>query len=176
MVAVEVEHPHTHAKRVVVLPYQLSGELQTVDNIPYNATVVVPNHSESLDQIQEECFNQAYEDKESLREVTEFASRRPIGGSPKVALSVFWRMNEANIKMERMAVFKSLNTTSKGEIETRRPNVATIKERSPTYASTKNFGVVNACSWSQGAQEKRCSQSQARSAVNGVVIETASSP
>ena len=68
MVAVEVEHPQTHAKRVVFVPSQLKDDLQIVgDNIPYNATVLVPNQPEALDQLQKECFDRAHDDKESLR-------------------------------------------------------------------------------------------------------------
>ena len=170
LVAVEVEHPHTHAKRVVFVPSQLKGELQTVEeNIPYNATVVVPNLPEALDQLQEECFDKAHEDKESLREFTDFASRRPIVGSSTLELSVFWRMNQANIKMERISMLKSLSSTCKGEIETRNPNIASIKKRNPTYALTKKFCLVNTCSWSEGAQERRSKERQARSSVNGAV-------
>ena len=112
------------------LPSQLKGDLQTVvGDIPYNATVVVPNRPESMDQLEEGYFNKAFDDKESLREVTEFAARRPIIGSSTVELSVFWRMIQANIKMERMAMFRSLNSTSKGEIQTRTPPVASINKR-----------------------------------------------
>ena len=135
-------------------------------NIPYNATVVVPNRPEALDQIQEEYFDKAHDSKESLRELTEFASRRPIA---PLELSVFWRMNQANIKMERISMWKSLNSTSKGEIETRDPPVASIKKRNPAYALTKRFCLVNTCLWSEGAHEKRMSERQARSSVNGVL-------
>ena len=168
MVAVEVKHPYTGAKRVVFVPSQLKGDLNVVEgNIPYNATVVVPNQPAALDQIQEEYFDKAYDNKELLREFTEFASRRPL--LVPLELSVFWRMNQANIKMERISMMKSLSSTSKGEIETRNPNVASIKKRNPAYALTKRFCLVNTCFWSEGAEEKRSSETKARASVNGVV-------
>ena len=170
LVAVEVEHPQTHAKRVVFVPSQLKDDLQTVeDNIPYNATVVVPKLPEALDQLEEKCFDKAHDDKESLRELTDFASRRPIDGSPTLELSVFLRMNQANIKMERISMLKSLSTTSKGKIEGRNPNVASIKKRNSAYSLTKKFCLVSTCPWSEAAREKQSSERQARSAVNGVV-------
>ena len=171
LVAVEVEHPQTHGRRVVFVPSQLKGDLQTVEEkIPYNATVVVPKLPGALDQLLAECFDKAHDDKDSLRELTDFASRRPIVGSPTLELSVFSRMNQANIKMERISMYKSLTSTCKGEIETRNPNITSINKRNPhMYALTKKFCLVNTCPWSEGAQQKQSSERQARCSVNGVV-------
>ena len=66
-------------------------------------------------------------------------------------------------------MWKSLSSTSKGEIETRDPPVASIKKRNPAYALTKRFCLVNTCPWSEGALEKRGSERQARSSVNGIL-------
>ena len=87
LVAVETEHPQTHSKRVVFVPTQLKGDLplakETEDKMfPYNSTVVVPNRPEALDQIGEEFFDAAHDEKELLRELTDFASRRRNSGFP----------------------------------------------------------------------------------------------
>ena len=172
LIAVEVEQPDKNSKRVVFLPLDLVGDLKRVEDeteLPYNATVVVPYLPEALDAIEDNVFEEANQDKESLMNLTEFAAGRPFFVPPSVVLSVFWRMKQANIRLERLAMLKSLGCTSKGEIESRDPNTADIVPRNTHYAATKKFCLVNTCSWSAGAQEERASESHARSAVHGVV-------
>ena len=170
MVAVELEHCETHVKRVAFVPSHLQGDSPRVENnIPYKTTVFVPKCPEALDEIEEDFFNKSNDDKESLRELIEFTSKRPIVGSPAVTFSVFWRQKQAHIKMERLSMLKSLSCTRKGKIVTRNPNVVSITSRNASYSLTKNFCLPKTCSWSEGAQEKRCNESQARSSVDGVV-------
>lgn len=172
LIAVEVEGPDKNYKRVVFLPLDLVGDLQRVEDeteIPYNATVVVPNHPEALDAIKDNVFEEANQDKEPLINLTEFAARRPFFVPSSVVLSVFWRMKQAHIRLERLAMLSSLGCTSKGEIESRLPNRADVVPRNPHYAATKKFSLANTCSWSAAAQEQRARESHARSAVHGVV-------
>ena len=170
MVLVENEHSITHVKRIMFVPSHLQDNRETIENnIPFTATVLVPNRPESLDEMEEEFFDMAIGDRDSLKEVTEFASVRPMVGPPTEEISVFWRKKQADIKAERLSIFKSLSGTSKGEIEKRQPNIASISKRNPSYNLTKELCLVDTCSWSEGAQKKRCRESQARSSVNGVV-------
>ena len=170
MVAVEVEHPQTHVKRVVFVPSHLQGDLVTLQsNLPYTATVAVPNRPESLDEIEEKFFDNALNDKDSLREVTQFASVRPMVGPPTEELSVFWRKKQSDIKAERLSIFKSFSGTGKGKIEKRKPNIASISKRNTSYNQTLQLCLGETCSWSEGAREKRCKESEARSSVNGIV-------
>ena len=170
MVAVENEHPLTHVKRVLFVPFHvLSNEEPIENNIPNTATVLVPNRPESLDEMEEAFFNMAFDDKDSLKEVTKFASVRPMVGPPTEEMSVFWRKKQADIKAQRLSILKSISGTGKGEIERRQPNIASISKRNPSYNLTKELCLVDTCSWSDGAREKRCRESQARSSVNGVV-------
>ena len=168
--AVEDEHPLTHVKRIVFVPSHLQDTKETIENnIPYTATVLVPDHPESLDGMEEVFFDEAIANKESLKEVTEFVSVRPMVVPPTVELSVFWRKKQADIKAERLSILKSLSGTSKGEIEKRQPNIASISKRNPSHNLTKELCLVDTCSWSERAREKRCSESQARSSVNGAM-------
>ena len=171
MVAVENEHSVTNVKRIVFVPSHWQDNRETIENnIPNTATVLVPNQPESLDEMEEVFFNKAFDDKDSLKEVIEFSSVRPMVGPPTVALSVFWRKKQADIKAERISIFRSLSGTYKGEIEHRgQPNTASISKQNPSYKLTKELCLVDTCSWSEGAREKRCRESQARSSVNGVV-------
>ena len=172
LIAVEVEQPDKNCKRVVFLPLDLVGDLKRVEDeteLPHNTTVVVPNHPESLDAIEDNVFEEANQDKEPLMNLTEFAARRPFFVPPSMVLSVFWRMKQANIRLERLAMLRSLGCTSKGEIESRDPNRADVVPRNAHYAATKKFCLANTCSWSAAAQEQRACESHARSAVHGVV-------
>ena len=70
MVAVESEHSVTHVTRIVFVPSHRQDDRETIENnIPYNATVLVPNQAESLDEMGEVIFNMAIDDKDSLKEV-----------------------------------------------------------------------------------------------------------
>ena len=167
-------HPLTGDPRIVFVPSHLSGELQVVEDdlmqIPHDSTVMVPTHPAAVDQMPEPMFDVADNEKEALREFTGFLSRRLIVGYPAQELSVFWRMMLANIKVERKRMQTGLCNTRRGKIETRRPTqTASIKDRHPLYAMTKEFCLVSTCSWSEGALEKQSSEEKARSAVNGVV-------
>ena len=66
-------------------------------------------------------------------------------------------------------MLRSLQKTSKGKIESRDPNLASVVDRDPHYAVTQKFCLTNTCSWSAGSKLKRCDESAARSAVNGQV-------
>ena len=174
LVAAVVQHPLTHQKRIVFVPAHLSGDLQVVEcdvsQIPHDSTVMVPNHPAALDQILETMFDVAADEKEALREFAGFLSRRRIVGNSALELSVFWRMMLANIKVERKAMLTALCNTSKGKIETRRPErIATIKDRNPNYEMTKEFCLLNTAPWSEGTLEKQSSEQKARSAVNGAI-------
>ena len=174
MVALQVENAETNEKRVVFVPsHMLSlGDADTLDDndsIPYTATVVVPNRPEALDAIEEAFFDKAYDEKDALREMIEFASVRPIVGTFSSELSVFWRMKQADIKAARKEIYSAMCGKGKGEIEGRGPNRAFISKTHPNWAKTKYLGIVETCTWSEGARAKRCKESSARSAVNGIL-------
>ena len=144
-------HPLTGDPRIVFVPSHLSGELQVVEDdlmqIPHDSTVMVPTHPAAVDQMPEPMFDVADDEKEALREFTGFLSRRLIVGYPAQELSVFWRMMLANIKVERKGMQTGLCNTRRGKIETRRPTqTASIKDRHPLYAMTKEFCLVSTCS------------------------------
>ena len=75
----------------------------------------------------------------------------------------------AQIRLERLSMLKSLQRTSKGKIESRNPNIASVIDRNPHYAVTKKLCLTNTCSWSTGSEVKRADESAARSSVNGQV-------
>merc|ERR1711978_89793 len=84
MVALQVKNAQTNEERVVFVPSHKVGDTDTLDDndsIPYTATVLVPNRPEALDEIEKEFFDKAHDEKESLREMIEFASVRPMVGT-----------------------------------------------------------------------------------------------
>ena len=175
MVALNVENPVTHVKRVVIAPSHMQGKPNAnlfendEEDIPYTATVVVPNRPESLDEIEDDFFQQSYNSKESLKELIEFVSVRPMVGDISTELSVFWRKKQADITAERVHLYQSMRGKGKGEIEGRGPNRAFITKNNPRYSQTKRSCLIETCMWSEGARQKRCSESSARSAVNGIL-------
>ena len=75
----------------------------------------------------------------------------------------------AQIRLERLSLLKSLQKTSKGKIESRNPNIASVVDRDPHYSVTQKLCLTNTCSWSAGSKVKRSDESAARSSVNGQV-------
>ena len=66
-------------------------------------------------------------------------------------------------------MLQSLWNTCKGKVVTRKPNQVSTKDRNPHYGMTKNFCLIKTCPWSEGAEERRRCESQARASVDGVV-------
>ena len=75
----------------------------------------------------------------------------------------------AQIRLERLSMLKTLQKTSKGKIESRNPNMASVIDRNPHYAVTQKLCLTNTCSWSTGSEVKRSDESAARSSFNGQV-------
>ena len=171
--AVEVENQITGTSRVVFMPENVAGDEhpQVVRDelLPLSTTVLVPRNPESLDQFSDEVFDEANHDIDILSNLIQFLARRPFFVKPTLALSVFWRMKMAQIRLERLSMLKSLQKTSKGKIESRNPNIASVGDRDPHYAVTQKLCLTNTCSWSTGSEIKRSDESAARSYVNGQV-------
>ena len=66
-------------------------------------------------------------------------------------------------------MLRNMSSTSKGNIVSRDPPMAAVKERNPHFAATQQFCLTNTCNWSPAAQEKRSQESAARASVNGCV-------
>ena len=171
--AVRVENPISGTSRVVFMPENVAGEehppVDRDELLPLGTTVLVPKTPESLDQFSDEVFDEANHDIDVLSNLAQFLARRPLFVKPTLTLSVFWRLKMAQIRLERLSMLKSLQKTSKGKIESRDPNMASVVDRDPHYAMTQKFCLTNTCSWSTGAGVKRSDESAARSAVNGQV-------
>ena len=171
--AVKVENPISGTSRVVFIPENVVGEGQPQvvrdEMLPLSTTVLVPKNPESLEQFSDEVFDEAKHDIDVLSNLTQFIARRPFFVKPTLTLSVFWRLKMAQIRLERLSMLKSLQKTSKGKIESRNPNIASVVDRDPHYAVTQKLCLTNTCSWSTGSEVKRSDESAARSSVNGQV-------
>ena len=170
--AIEIEDPVRNTSRVVFMPADVAGENPPVERdelLPLSATVLVPINPEALDCFSDEVFEEAKNDINALESLTEFSARRPFFVKPTLLLSVFWRMKQAQIRLERLSMLKSLKETAKGKITSRDPNIANVVDRNPHYAVTQKFCLTSTCSWSSGAKVKRSDESAARSSINGQV-------
>ena len=170
--AVEIEDSISLTSRVVFMPADLAGENSQRERdelLPVSSTVLVPINPEALDQFSDEIFEEANNDKNALASLTEFSARRPFFVKPTLLLSLFWRMKQAQIRLERLSMLKSLQKTAKGKITSRNPNIANVVGRNPHYAATQRFCLTTTCSWSSGAEAKRSDESAARSSINGQV-------
>ena len=171
--AVKVENLISGTSRVVFMPENVAGEehpqVDRDELLPLGTTVLVPKNPESLDVFSDEVFEEANHDIGALSNLIQFLARRPFFVKPTLVLSVFWRMKMAQIRLERLSLLKSLQKTSKGKIESRNPNIASVVDRDPHYSVTQKLCLTNTCSWSAGSKVKRSDESAARSSVNGQV-------
>ena len=155
--------------RVVYAPSSLVPNLPYVNTIlPQSTTVLVPKYPEAVQEIGEEAFLGAAERKATLKDLTNFLSRRPSPTSLDVTLSVAYKKKLSDIREERLKLMNSMST-SKGEIISRAPKQANIVDRKAHFDATLQQCLTNTCSWSEGARQQRREESLARSHVNGQV-------
>ncbi len=159
-------------QRYTFVPAICVGVQTIVDEdfpLPLNTTVLVPQTAKAIDNIGEEAFDGAMEQREELMREANFISGRPLLMSCTTTSSVLYRKLLSDIKAERISMLKSMQRTSKGKIVSRDPNMAEIHVRNPHYETTKNFALNKTCHWSTGYQHNRSSASNARSCVNGQI-------
>ena len=133
-----------------------------------STTILVPKMPEALTAIGDEALLRASENKLTLKSLTNFFSKRPSQTSLEVTLSVLYKKKLAEIREERLKLMISMST-SKGEILSRNPNQAKIKDRVSHYDATLNLCLNNTCSWSEGCKQQKMDESCARSQTNGQV-------
>ena len=171
--AIKVENLITGTLRVVFVPENVVGEehpqVERDEFLPLSTTVLVPKNPEALDEFNDDVFEEAKHDIDALSNLTQFLATRPFFAKPTLTLSVFWRTKMAQIRLERLSMLKTLQRTSKGIIQSRNPNIASVVDRNPHYAVTQKLCLTNTCSWSTGSEVKRSDESAARSSVNGQV-------
>ena len=123
---------------------------------------------EALHTIGDEALLRAYENKLSLKSLTNFFTKRPSSTSLDVTLSALYKKKLAEIREERLKLMISMSK-SKGEITSRNPKQANIKDIVSHYDATLNLCLHNTCSWSQGSKQQKMDESSARSRINGQV-------
>jgi hypothetical protein len=157
--------------RVVFVPASLapSENTVTVESIPCTATVLVPRQPEALDTGADEAMKRAFGVKDDLKSTLMFCSKRPFFAAAQLTLSVAHRKKQADIRQERLKMLTSLKSTSKGEIKSRDPPTASIKDRHPHYDATKNLCLANTCTWSEAFSENRSRDCDAVSRIGGQV-------
>ena len=89
--------------RVVYVPAFLAkpGTIVQEQDVPFNATVLVANLPEALDEFSEETMKKARQVHCDLREVTDFCSKRPLVIPAHIILTVAYRKLLADIDLER---------------------------------------------------------------------------
>ena len=142
--------------RVVYVPAFLAkpGTIVQEQDVPFNATVLVANLPEALDEFSEETMKKARQVHCDLREVTDFCSKRPLVIPAHIILTVAYRKLLADIDLERKQILSALCSTSKGSIVSRRTKSANIKDRNPHFNATKQLCLSNTCEWSDVSREQ----------------------
>ena len=84
-------------------------------------------------------------------------------------MTILQKKKLAEIREGRVRMLKSMQTTSKGAVLSRDPNVGDIKERKPHFAATKSFSLTDTCPWSEGHTQLKSEESAAIAWANGQV-------
>ena len=155
--------------RVVYVPASLVLNEPRVNAIlPQSTTILVPKHPDAVDNIGDEAFNRAGQNKNTLKNLTDFLSKRPSPASLDVTLSVVYQKKLSDIREERIKLMQSMSS-SKGEITSRPLKEANVVDRKTHWDATQQLCLTNTCPWSQGGMQKKAEESLARSHVNGQV-------
>ena len=163
------------AQRVVFAPATMALESefpieQDVINLQSpTSTVLVPRHPGAIDTIGEGAFLRAMAEKDALKKGARTCTRGPFTAMPTIPLSVLYRKKLVDIHEERQSWLNRMTGKGNGEITSRDPPRASIKERHPHFASTKNICLANTCKWSEAYEERRQEESMACSHISGQV-------
>ena len=158
-----------HGSRVVYAPSSLVLDQPSVNAIlPQSTTVLVPKIPDAVDNIGDEAFKRAGQNKTTLKNLTNCLSKRPSPTSLDVTLSVIYQKKLSDITEERWKLIRSMSS-SKGEITSRAQKEANIVDQKAHWDATQQFCLTNTCPWSQGGRQRMAEESLARSHVNGQV-------
>ena len=149
--------------------FPIEEKVVTVKSIPCTATVLVTRQPEALDTVGDEATQRAFDVKGELKNTLLFCSKRPFFAPAGLTLSVAYRKKQADIRQERLKMLTTLKATGKGEIISRDPPTASVKDRNPHYDATKNLSLTNTCNWSEAFSEKRSRECEAISKIGGQV-------
>ena len=171
--AVRVGNMESGTGHIVFVPAPLAGDLPIEDNIANlqdpSSTVLVPFSPGAIDDIGDNAFKRAWEERSGLKKWAQFCTLRPFVNEPTIPLTILYRYKLVEIQHERLNMLKSMTETGKGEVLSKNPNRANIKERNPHFDVTKKFGLTKTCRWSDAYWEKRQDESVARSSFGGQV-------
>ena len=155
--------------RVVYVPASLVPNEPRVNTIlPQSTTILVPKNPDAVDNIGDEAFKRAGQNKTTLKNLTNFLSKRPSPASLDVTLSVVYQKKLSDIREQRTKLMKSMSS-SKGEIISRDRKEANIVDRKTHWDATKQLCLTNTCPWSEGGKQQMAEESLARSHVSGQV-------
>jgi hypothetical protein len=171
---VKVEDENEEQESIIFMPACLAADLTIATELsifdPPLTTVLVPQNPDGLDVFKEEEIDEAFKERRELKEISEFITKRIfLNNDPTTPLSVLLRKKLADIREERVTLLKSMQTSSKGTVVSRNPNLGNIKSRNPHYAATKGLCLTNTCTWSEGHLQDRADDSTAISCANGQV-------
>ena len=171
---VRVDDGNGQQESIIFMPACLAEDLTLATELtifdPPPTTVLVPQHPDGLDVFKEEELEDAFKERKELKEISEFITKRIfLDNNPTTPLSVLFRKKLADIREERVTILKSMQSSSKGAVVSRNPNVGDIKSRNPHYAATKGLCLTKTCTWSEGHLQERADDSVAISCANGQV-------
>ena len=171
--AVKVQENDHQSSRLVFMPkcFVSNPPLQEDSTVvdPKKTTVVVPKHPDALDVFGEEATDAAFKAIHELKNCGEFISKRLIYTNLNAAMTILQTKKLAEIREGRVRMLHSMQTTSKGAVLSRDPNVGDIKQRKPHFAATKSFSLTDTCPWSEGHIQLKSEESTAIAWANGQV-------
>ena len=171
--AVRIPNSDKSRERVVIMPACLVRDLPVQGDCRFSnnatTTVLVPRAPDAMDSIGDEASQRALDVSNELKMLAQFLSSRHLFCDITSTLTILFRKMLADIRKERLTVLKGLSLTKKGPIESRDPNIGSMKERNAHYEVTKNMCLTNSCMWSDGYLQKRSDESAAIACINGQV-------
>ena len=171
---VKVDGGNGHQESIIFMPACLTDNLTIATELsifdPPTTTVLVPQHPDGMDVFREETIDNAFKERKELKKISEFVTKRIfLDKNPTTPLSVLFRKKLGDVRQERINLLKSMQSSSKGPVISRNPNLASIKSRNPHYAATKSLSLTSTCAWSEGHLQQRADESAAISCANGQV-------
>ena len=171
MEAVKVKDSSEHSTRLVFIPKplcnnpSLQDDGQVVD--PKMTTVLVPMHPDALDVFEEEAIEESFKARHELKRWADFICKRTIFTNLNTALTLLLKKKFADIQDARYRMLNGMQSSSKGSIQSRNPNIGDIKDRNTHFNATKASSLTDTCPWSEGHIQVKSEESSAIAWANG---------